>query len=176
MAPPPFALDVPADTGSVPPVLPHRQSSTGTADSTRLPTTTTATATTSNNALSVLHYTDMGLSTELRRILNRSVIDPDFAASSMVRGPSIHTGHHLQSLAERQTAEEHAEQRAAREYLWLQRYHSHVSSSSLRRGNTLPHGSMSYMAPLRQEPGTGHSNSNTPATALGNDMARSSNL
>eukprot|EP00978_Attheya_sp_CCMP212_P027362 scaffold91632_cov54-Attheya_sp.AAC.1 len=81
---------------------------------------------------SVLHYADLGLSTELRRILNRSTLDPDVSvADSLLMGgggggglPSMHMDDEIGPA--RSTITE-------RQYLWLERYHSHQQSQSQPR-------------------------------------------
>ena len=70
--------------------------------------------------LSVLHYADIGLSTELQRVLNRSTLDPDVSVTdsmlgrlgSMVPGPSFG---HLASLLEGQPAEQGPTEEAERQ-------------------------------------------------------------
>ena len=93
--------------------------------------------TSNQSAHSVLHYADMGLSTELRRMLNRSTLDPEFSATASVLGaydqslPSAGPSHgHLTSLAENDPEEQ---QRRAEQtqYLWLQRYHAHIAEQQI---------------------------------------------
>jgi len=83
-----------------------------------------------NTAASVLHYADIGLSTELRRILNRSTLDLDMSAAGSVFGtatlPSLSM---LQSTTDARAGalldeSETRERQAERQYLWLNRYHS----------------------------------------------------
>ena len=100
--PPPFA--VPHESTPSNPEAMLRQSSMGTGNT---------------GALSVLHYADIGLSTELRRVLNRSTLDSEMTAGSVLGGPSIPSlsGNYgqLRSLAEDVSTDEQASQRTARE-------------------------------------------------------------
>lgn len=56
----------------------------------------------------------LGLSSELRRILNMSTLDPDVSVTASL-------------MAGDRTAEDE-ERRASRQYLWLERYHAHLQS------------------------------------------------
>jgi autophagy-related protein 9 len=70
--------------------------------------------------LSVLHYADIGLSTELQRVLNRSTLDPDVSVTSSMLGrlgsvsPEPSFGH-LASLLEGQPAEQGSTEEAERQ-------------------------------------------------------------
>jgi hypothetical protein len=93
-----------------------------------------------NQGLSVLHYADMGLSTELTRMLNRSTLDPDMSATASMlgaygpplqsAGPSLE---HLSALAETDPEEEQRRAEHA-QYMLLQRYHAHLTEAQ-RRSN-----------------------------------------
>ena len=71
-------------------------------------------------ALSVLHYADVGLSTELQRVLNRSTLDPDVSVTGSMLGrlgsfsPGPSYGH-LASLLEDQQAEQETNEAAERQ-------------------------------------------------------------
>lgn len=92
-------------------------------------------STVNQSADSVLHYTDMDLSTELRRMLCRSTLDPELSGTASVFsgynqapvGPSVGN---LAPLAENDPDEQ---QRRAEQtqYLWLQRYHAHMAKQRI---------------------------------------------
>lgn len=90
---PPFAIPTP-------PVLPPRPSSSSTL--------------TPGNRSSTAAALSMGLSSELRRILNMSTLDPDVSVAG--------------SLLAGDLSAEDEDRRAGRQYLWLERYHAHLAA------------------------------------------------
>ena len=78
--------------------------------------------------LSVMHYADFSLSTELERVLNRSTLDPDVSVTSSMLGrlgsiaPGLSYGH-LASLLENQQVEQEttaaAERQVSRDHCYL---------------------------------------------------------
>lgn len=89
-------------------------------------------------ALSVLHYADLGLSSELRRILNRSTLDSDASGMGSVLGgtydPTLSAAGPSQvgstgDMTDRENV-------AQRQYQWLERYHAHLAEQRNSRGVT----------------------------------------
>jgi autophagy-related protein 9 len=85
------------------------------------------------SAQSVLHYTDMGLSTELRRMLSRSTLDPDMSATASILGayeqslPPAGPSHGQLSSLLGNDLEEQQRRSEQAQYLWLQRYHARMA-------------------------------------------------
>lgn len=98
--PPPFAIP---DSANIQSQVSVRQS--------QGPRRIQSPAPTNPGSLSVLHYADIGLSTELQRMLNGSTLDSEFTAGSVMGGASLSGIGQLASLAEN---EEH-DRRTARE-------------------------------------------------------------
>jgi len=101
-------------------------------------------------ALSILHYADAGLSTELQRMLNRSTLDPDLSVSgsmlgrlgAMSHGPSYG---HLASLLENEQSEQESAAAAERQYMLLERFHAHLSNQRHPGGVVI--GGQSFVSP-----------------------------
>jgi len=85
-------------------------------------------------ATSILHYGDTALSAELLRVLNRSTLDPNQSVAGSVLGTAF--DHSLLSIsnlnstyqARDQGEDEVLDRNAQRQYMWLERYHSHLAT------------------------------------------------
>lgn len=83
---------------------------------------------------SVLHYGDAALSAELMRVLNRSTLNPNLSVAGSVLGSAL--DHSLPSLSNLNATsssvdpdeDEALDRNAQRQYLWLERYHSHLAT------------------------------------------------
>ena len=80
--------------------------------------------TTSGNRYPAAGALSAGLSTELRKILNMSTLDPDVTvAGSLTAGD--------------QSTEEDEEKRIERQYLWLERYHAHIANQQVQLNRSI---------------------------------------
>lgn len=77
-------------------------------------------------AESVLHYTDIGLSTELQNILNTSTFDPESSLSVSVFGSKMMNTNIDIGKSQDEYISNNSVQR---QYMWLERYHSQIKSS-----------------------------------------------
>merc|ERR1719330_2262151 len=68
---------------------------------------------------SVLHYTDVGLSTELQRVLNRSALDPEASSAGDLLGPNRSL-----LLSQLNSVVQSPGDDFQKQYLWLDKYHS----------------------------------------------------
>lgn len=85
-------------------------------------------------ATSILHYGDAALSAELLRVLNRSTLDPNQSVAGSILGsaldqslPSL-SNLNATSLSFDPDEDETLDRNAQRQYLWLERYHSHLAT------------------------------------------------
>jgi len=83
---------------------------------------------------SVLHYADVGLSTELRRILNRSTLDaldmsvvPGSVLGSTIDPTGALRGPLASRLLEETTSRDTTTERQQEQYLWLEQFHSFLA-------------------------------------------------
>lgn len=85
-------------------------------------------------AASVLHYTDIGLSTELQRVLNRSTFDPEASIACGLLEPNDSLLSQLNASITRNSVHVNTEmemtkgQQLQRQYMWLEKYHSQLNS------------------------------------------------
>jgi len=87
-------------------------------------------------ATSILHYGDAALSAELLRVLNRSTLDPNQSVAGSVLGTAF--DHSLPSLSNLNAVsssfdpedDEALDRNAQRQYMWLERYHSHLATQN----------------------------------------------
>jgi len=83
-------------------------------------------------AMSVLHYADAGLSTELQRILNQSTLDLASSRLNFFHQLSdyqfgVDSSFAMSNLYVDGSTISHAKNNAETQYLWLERYHSHLA-------------------------------------------------
>jgi len=92
---------------------------------------------------SVMYHDELGLSTELQRVLNRSTLDPGaslFGPSHMEQSlPSLsYLGQNVGLHSSRNEETEHnREQLLQRRYMWLDKYHSQMRSQHERKGGDI---------------------------------------